>query len=291
MARYRSLRVAALNVAFADERKHDPTWYIRLFRALYNLGQPVRVQGDRRVTIGSLIEEGRYTFVGVLDRYTEIEAGRWYNRNKRRRATKEEMGRIVVPSDMAANFQDFYYLFDAEAHIFAFLSAESGRKLSVHQAHKLLSVLADERAVRREFGTVAISIEQEPSSIERILNAEHLRYLSIMVNRPNSFGVFDRRFKDKLADMRAAKQRYELWADDSGSLAPPRELRDAAKVATSNGLVEGKIYENGAVHELSTEDSPVLQMERYDPKKTSAVLAFKNAASALINRLKRHRAS
>ncbi len=286
MARKRSLIACALNIVFIDtKRQNKPDEYKALFKALFDLKEQVNVYGDRWMAIGSSIPRGETTLLGVLDRFMEIDEERWYNRFQRRPATEKEMGRIVVPEDMAANLQDFFYMFDAVNHRLAFLALEGSRSLSASQTLKFFSILCSDSRIRERFGSVAVNIESEPSSVERILSSKHLRYLSVTLSRPNSIGMHDEPFDQKLTNWRASKERVELWADDEGSLNPPEELRQAARVAVSNGTVIGKVLEDNVVETLSTEQHPIRERRQYDPNTTNALEVFLVAGAALIEKI------
>lgn len=285
MARKASLYVSALNIALSDGQRHKPQQYVDLFKALFKLQLPVNIQGDRYLTVGSMYEENEDIITGVLDRYTEIEAEAWYNRAQRRRATREEMGRIIVPDDMAANLQDFFYLFDARKHRLIFLSSQGNKRLTAGQAQKFIMELTSQKKILRGFGSVAVSVEQAPESLERILKADQLRYLSITINRPNSFGVADRDFERRLERLRASRERSELWADDSGGLSVDSPTKKAAQAALSNGHVEAKLYEDGVINPVSTEDMPIRERQEFDAKKVSPVAAFRKAAATLLQRI------
>lgn len=287
-ARNRRLRVNALNIAIQDGELQHRASYRELFTSLVELNIGVRYQGDRRLLLASAWEDetDHDRLIGILDRFTDIEAFNWYNREQRRAATREEREDINVPEQMRANYRGFYVLFDLRLHLMTFTAYEASASLSARNVAYVFQQLVQHPSIVQRFGSVTVSIQQEPAALERILDAPNLRYLSIEIYRPNAnLGRLDRDWQDQMDAMRAKKLREELTADDRDGLRPSREIRDAAEVALSNGVVEGRVVENGLAETISTEDYPVAQTVVYNPDEESPLRAFIRASAHLVHRL------
>jgi Domain of unknown function (DUF4747) len=287
-ARDRRLRVNALNIAIQSRERQNRDSYRELFTALVNLNIGVRYQGDRRLLLSSVWEDetDHDRLIGILDRFTDIDAFNWYNREHRRAATREERANINVPDEMRANYRGFYILFDLRVHLMTFAAYEASAALSARNVAYVFDQLVQHPSIVERFGSVTVSIQQEPAALERILDAPNLRYLSIEIYRPNAnLGRLDRDWEDQMDAMRAKKLRHELTADDRDGLRPNREVREAADLALSNGVVEGRVVENGLAETISTQDYPVAETIIYNPDEESPLRAFLRASAHLLHRL------
>ncbi|HWT04367.1 MAG TPA: DUF4747 family protein [Xanthomonadales bacterium] len=287
-SRVRRMKVSALNIAIQDRDLQKAASYRDLFIALAGLNEAVRYQGESRLLLSGVWEDENddHRMLGVLDRFTDLDAFQWYNRDARRLATPEERATITVPAAMRANYRAFYVLLDLRKHKLVFLSYEASTSLSAKQVAFVFRHLLENPHIFERFGSVGVSIMQEPAALDRILNAPNLRYLSIEVNKPNgSFGGLDEDFEDQMEALQAKRLKYEVVADDRGSIQPDETIRKAAAVALSDGVVEGRIFENGITEPISTQQYPVSETITYSPDNEPQLSAFKRAASIILGRL------
>ena len=224
---------------------------------------------------------------GVVDRFTDISSYRWYNRNTRQAATVEERASIRIPPEMRANYRGYYVLLDTRSHLLVFPTYEAATAISPRQALNFFRELVEREKIMKRFGTIAVNIAQEPAALDRILNAPQLRYLELEVHRPNaSLGALDEDFHEEMDAIRASKFRWEAVADERGGLKPDAKLRKAAKIALTNGVVRGRVHENGITQPVSTEHYPVDQTIVYSEDSETRVAAMRRAASSIVRRLR-----
>jgi hypothetical protein len=286
--RVRHLTVAALNIAFVDAVLHDdPAQYRKLIESLYRGRDLVVLRADRVMTIDSLYEQkGQDALTGTFVTMTQIDALAWYNTSAHRPASDDELNRIRVPKNMAANYKEYDFVFFPKSHRLVFLTKFGQQRLSASQAWLFLSKLCGLDEIKVRFGEISITVEQEPEKLDAILDAADLRSLDIVIQRPNAgLGGFDSDIRDALANMGASRGRLSLTAATNARLTPDKPTREAAKVALSNGEVSAVIREEGVSSEVSTKDFPVVEVGWYKPAKESRIDAVTRAARKLLNRI------
>lgn len=289
--RTRQLRVNALNIAIADPSSHNKAEkYIDLMKALYGLEKVVSLRGNRSMTIGSMRagDHDRTILRGVLYGFVNIDHMAWFNLLQNRPASEEELGQIVVPKGIAANYRAFDYEFHSESHTLVFVAHEGKANISALSVRYVFSQLCKEPEIVERFGDVNVSVAQEPEALEQILNAEDLRAISIVVRRPNSgLSGFEPDFEKGLAKLGASEAHVDYRAATKERLIPDEALRTAAKVALRNGVVDATVRRDGITEHISTEQFPVGETIKYNPEKESRFMAIRRAAEKIIARLKK----
>jgi hypothetical protein len=250
----------------------------------------VPLRGERHMAIGSLDEDEADNSIqrGVLYGITSIDELAWFNVAKHRPASEAERNRISVPADMAANYREYDYEFHSKLHRLVFLTREGKLRVSAMQVRYVFERLCKERQIVERFGDVSVSIEQEPEKLAAILDADDLRALSILVRRPNAgLGGFDEDFEARLVKIGASQAQADYKAATGDRLKPDAPIRQAAKVALSDGVVTATIRADGVTEEVSTENFPIVETVTYNPAKENRLLALRRAAEKIINRIRK----
>ncbi|MDB5070242.1 MAG: hypothetical protein JWM87_1353 [Candidatus Eremiobacteraeota bacterium] len=291
LARPHRIIVNALNVAFENKSlQNRREKYRELLVDLYELNKAVQVRGEERLLLGSVEpapENGGNLFIGSIDRFTDIDAFAWYNRQRRRPASRKEREAIEIPPSMRANYKQFPILFDIASHRLVFLSKDGKLHLSARQVRLLISTLVERASVKAEYGNISVNIEQRPTAIENILSYDHIRKLSITLTRPNdTLGVLKAQFLNDLDHMRAGRADVIITADSSNRLKPNKDLRNLARSAASDGEVKARVLENGRTREVSSTDFPVEVSAQYSAK-NEQISAFIRAAKRLLRMVAR----
>jgi len=288
--RTRQLRVSALNIAFVASDLHNkPDQYRKMFELLASGRHFVGLKNDRHMAIGSARSAaGDKTVIrGVLYGVTSVDAMKWFNTAMHRPASDSELQKIQVPQNMAANYREYDYEFHCDSHRLVFVAREGNVSASPLQMRYVFDQLCQQPEIRAVFGDISVSIEQEPETLTEIFSAENLRWLSILVRRPNAgFGGFDGEVSENMERVRASQAQLELKAESGRGLLPDAETKSAARVALSDGVVRARVREDGVVREISTEDTPIVVVEKYDPKTESRALAVTRAVEKILAKIK-----
>ena len=96
----------------------------------------------------------------------------------------------------------------------------------------------------------------------------NLSFLDIHINRPNpdDIGGFEKKIVDRLKKMRASSMREVFTGSPGQTLSPDEDAQALAKVALSNGRVDGKGRDqDGLPVMVSTTERPLVHPLRYDP--------------------------
>lgn len=289
--RNRQLRVNALNMAIVDPSSHNKAEkYIELMKALYGLEKVVSLRGNRSMTIGSMRADDHDPKIlrGVLYGFVNIDHMAWFNLLQNRPASDEELGQIVVPEGIAANYRAFDYEFHSESHTLVFVAHEGKANVSALSVRYVFGQLCKEPKIVERFGDVNVSVAQEPEALDHILDAEDLRAISIVVRRPNAgLSGFEPDFEKELEKLGASEAHVDYKAATKERLVPDEALRTAAKVALRNGVVDATIRHDGITEHVSTERFPIGETVKYDPATESRFLAIRRAAEKIIARLKK----
>lgn len=289
--RTRQLRVNALNFAIVDPSSHNKAEkYIQLMKALYGLERVISLRGNRSMTIGSMLADDRDPAIlrGVLYGFINIDHMAWFNLLQNRPASEEELGQIVVPDGIAANYRAFDYEFHSESHTLVFVAHEGKANVSALSVRYVFAQLCKEPKIVEQFGDVNVSVAQEPEALDHILDAEDLRAITIVVRRPNAgLGGFEPDFEKELENLGASEAQVDYKAATKERLLPDKALRTAAKVALRNGVVDATVRRDGITEHISTEQFPVGETVKYNPQKESRFMAIRRAAEKIIARLKK----
>src|SRR6202034_1878973 len=183
-------------------------------------------------------------------------------------------------------YREFEFAFFPKNHRFAFLTKTSRTTLSPRRAWYFIQHACKAPAIRKSFGEISVTIEQEPEKLEAILDAENLRTLEILINQPNAgFGGYDASIADRLKSMNASRGKLSLTAADASGLNPDADTRAAAKVALSNGEVTATIRDEGLTKPVSTQEFPIVESVQYRPSKETRMAAVLRAARTLVTRI------
>jgi hypothetical protein len=296
MSRQRQLTVSANNMTLPPP--HPAERYAKLWRALFDLQQPVAIHGDTHLFIASAIsldkKDPTAPIRGSIYRYLEIDKNaQWFNQKTSEFADpKLVKDEVIVPEYLKPNSRAFNYLFIPSAHRLFFESkvAESGT-LSPASVEKMLEELCA-GGIAAAFPDLHITAEQDATEIMKIVNAEGLRELTITIKRPNPDDDSEDESKlieKELLEQNAREEIMTLKARrGAGGIKANKRTKALAKVAKSNGRVDARIRTTeGGTKVVSSRTRPLRTPVLYDPKKTTSTAAFEQAAVEIATELKK----
>lgn len=193
-------------------------------------------------------------YMGRICVWAYIEKdGPWFNKITNDEASSEDKSAVEIPEYIAPNYRYFYYAVDVKRHIVLFETKnEFNQSLSQRKVRRLFESLFS--SLPNDAPDVAVTVIPEEGTVERILALPRLRHLKIVVTRPNPDDLTDQyaQIMKRLNDQNAKSLTEELRkAPRVESLTPNNNTRILAKVAETNGFVEGDaigIHESTKAH-------------------------------------------
>ena len=141
--------------------------------------------------------------------------------------------------------------------------------------------------LKKEFAEAEVTVEQSREVMKTVLTRGGLKHLKITLKRPNPDKAADDEQKvlEELSRQNASRTITELHARTGQSLAPDSRTQLLARVATSNGAVEGTVIDNqGRPVPVSSRDHPHRQPFSVRAGQTVRA-AFLSAAVSFVDRL------
>jgi len=288
VARRRTIVVGALNVGI---HPHDTDRYAALLGDAFDLRRAVQVFGNQRVILERL-DKGELAngiITGSLARFTEIDPNLpWFNAERFERADDADVARVSIPNELRPNYISVSFLFSLSDHLFIFESRGLQASLSPKSAMMFLDKLLNSDELVESYGSVSVSLVSDHDQLESIIGIYRVRKLAILVKRPNpdDLGSYDAVMEQRLLGQGAASVRVEYVASAQETIKPDEQTRNLADSATRNGWVKAEgIDVSGRRVVRSTEDHPLLEGERYDPRLQTEQQAFLAAAASIIKRI------
>lgn len=288
----RTLDFAALNIVISPP--HRPDRYIELFQAAYRLRQPVPLRGDYVGLLGSCrVEKGKADgatiLSGQLYKFFELDrAAGWFNIAAHKPAEDDELATIRIPDNLKPHFQVLDYVFVPKGHRLIYVSRDRKESISPRQAQKFFNLLLNHSSLLERFGNVEVTVEPAREALERILAIKRLTRLTIEVNPPNpdDHQEAEQRLFKLLSEQRADRLRTELHSTHKSGLSLNEETKQLAKVAQSNGYVEGHGQTaDGKTVDVSTEDHPLIEKAILDESVQTRSALLLEVARSLVSRL------
>lgn len=235
-----SIRVGALNITVSP---HPVGTYNTLIA--HSAGREVSIGGSdwAKLTSPEALPERANIIHGRICVWAVIEKdGAWFNKETNDVASERDKKSVVIPDNIAPNYRYFYYAMDTERHILLYEQKNEMRQsFAASKALKFFENLFFE--VRDEFPEVNVTAIPEEDSLDRILGLPKLSILKIVVTKPNADDMTDdyRSVMEKMIAQKAGKQTLQLQkAPKVKRLTPDADTTKLARVASTNGYVEGK---------------------------------------------------
>lgn len=245
MSRKTQVEVCEINIRVHPT--HEPKEYVALWRLLFKLRWHI-VRGHTGLMIGEArpIDDGNGNMLirGYLYKFLEIDREQpWFDLEQGKQARQEDMDRIVIPDELRPNLVEIPYVFDPARHRLHFVSRAGNVSISAAMVRRLIRELSLAKAVQERFeGGVDVSIVTDKKDIDRLLDIESLRSLTIVIERPNpTEPEDDETVYERMRRRNISRERHEYKkAPNEASIQPDDELRALAHIAAENGKVEVK---------------------------------------------------
>lgn len=286
----RILSISALNIVMPVP--HSPQRYIELFEKAYALHQSISLRADHSGLLGACRLEdvnGVTIVTGEIYKFLNLDLeGQWFNAIEQRPAEEEDLEDLVIPPHLKPHFKTFQYVFFPRGHRLFFISRELSESLTPGIALRFFKDLFNQPVLVQEFGQIEVIVEPSQDTLQRILNMPKLKRLYLEVSPPNAddLNAVEQRVMARLNNQRASKMIEEFVSDRPQGLLPDEETRQLARIAQSNGKVEGRGFdENGMSVALSTEDHPLIDRIEYNPQTTTRKDTLLHRAHTLLNQI------
>jgi hypothetical protein len=257
--------IGGLNVAASP---HPAGVYERMFAKAANVEREVwgpvfgkitkpRKRANEDILVGRIL-----TWTPIAD------DTKWLNKDKDDLATNEDLKDLNIPDPIEPNYRAFNYAFDAKRHrLIIEIENEFGEKFGITRAYKFFRNLLSPEVLGFDFPEITVTIIPDTGALRRIY-ALRLTKLEIHIERPNPEDLLDdeARVLERLTTQKAKSYHVTLTkAAGETSLAPDKTTKTLAKIAETNGYVEGRGRdETGETVDISTKSYPkreVLDLE------------------------------
>lgn len=289
MTARKSITVSALNITM---HPHNPKKYISLIKKAEKLKKPIRVSGETYLQLVrgifsvdvKNIENGIY---GEIAKFTDIpKDANWINLKTESIAEEKDMEGVSIPENMKPNYAGFTFIFFPKTHQFFYEQKNGSFQLSPNYVAKFLEGLFELKEIKKDFGKVDVTIIPQKDKYEEILNIFELKHLTIHLTRPNPDdfgGDEDDHVLKLLDDENVGVQVIERKAVKGKSIKPSKNTKMLARVASTNGYVEGEgIAADGTRVSDSTKAHPLKHIFTYDPVRSGLFEAMHAAATKIM---------
>ncbi len=276
MTRRHTVPIGVLNVAMHEP--HSEGRYVELLQDLYGLGKAVRTRGASGALLGKLYSDVEGAFdhavVGEFYSFLYLDPDEpWFNLERNEEAVNEELNEIQIPQHLKPHLARFLFVFLTDSHRM-YIQLKSGqRTLSINAVAKVLKVLlADMRM--DVYGAIEVTVVPAQDTVKNILGMAFLHTLQIELVHPNPDDNRDdeRRLLEDLKRQKARRMKLELSSERHHPLEVDENVKVLAHVASTNGHVFGSGRdENDKRVEISTRDTPMIEMPIYDPRELSLI--------------------
>ena len=291
MARARVLELGALNLTV---HPHSDEIYLDLLTQARTRQLVAPMRGNRFALIGyvrpSLYDVEGTAVEGQLFSFVDFDRNAaWYDTKTGEQAEESALEEVHIPETLKPDLRRFNFLFFPENHrlVIETYSHESHR-MSPGAARHAFDTLLNDPSLVSQFGKVEVVVEPEKDALKKILKMPFLNRLKILVTRPNADTteeVEEEVFR-RLEEQRSDQLVEEYRAQDGASLKPNKRTRSLARVAASNGYVEGHgKKENGEPAHVYTQEHPMSERISYDPETQPAAAALADAAGSILRKI------
>lgn len=195
----------------------------------------------------------------------------WFNIERNEEAVDAEIEGLSIPGNLKPHLSKFIFVFMPGPHRMCVQLRSGIRTLSIMVLAKAFrSLFALEEL--EEYGTVEVTAEPSRETVEEILEMPFLHRLHIELLRPNADDDHELEllFLDRLEIQSASKMSQDLISEKNHGLRPDEATRNLARVASSNGYVEGVGKDvNDSSIRISTRDTPLIEKPMFDPRESS----------------------
>ena len=278
MPRSKKFWVACLNITV---HPHEDGVYERLMKALAKV-KSAPIYGDERGAINYLQPYSRgdiSCLIGTFVRFTNLDPHTgWYDEENKTNIDSPDKGRPIIPPNFKPNRREtIFVFFPGPRHHKLFYICNS---FSPTKACKLLSGLAEDKVIKKNFGAVNVEMMTTRDAIEQILRLSLLSSLFIRVNLPNNDHLSDEEqaFVDYCLDGQNVRMIQQDMRPKSStdSIKPNDQTKAMMRVATIHGngyvVAKGRDRDTGGRREISSRDHPDKREMEIDSQQTNVIV-------------------
>lgn len=290
MPREQKIEIGVVNIV---THPHSPENYAELWLHAASLQRAVKMHGDTYGLIATAFpvvhQDPTKGITGDIYRFTHINMeADWFDLAKGEILDPEDVEQqVTIPENLKPNTRRLRYIFFPAKHRMVFTTKLEDGTLSPRMAEALLKRTFSDPRLSHLAHSVEVTAEQEREQLEEIFQKLALRRLEITVKVPNSDGgaELSEQIEEALREERAQKLIEIRIAEKNQSLQPSERTKKLAKIAMSNGSVQGNGYdENGDKQSFDTESHPV-RISEVVPEQVSFATWFVDKARQILTDL------
>lgn len=278
MARPRIMSIAKMNVEM--DTPHSPARYVQLLKTAYKLFRDIKVRGDDRFIFTNMEIKGDH-ILGTIGKFTHIDFNKnWLNLSAMKSADKNDMSKVIIPSNLRPNYEPFYFYFYPKKHLFIYEKNSSPKIV-----RKFLDTLFSDKEIVDEFGYINVSIIQSKEGLNEVLRLDKILELEMKIRRPNpdDNGSLDEEVMKAMEESGSSELDFKLKGSRTSGVIVTPAIRKLGEAALKHGQIDSRGLQGNKVVSLSSEDHADIDRIDYDPNVSSDRDAFQGAARKIIN--------
>lgn len=294
MARNRTIQVSALNVAL---HRHSESRYIELLQFVKQRRIRAKYHGDRHAMLGFLdmqseVGEAPIVMRGQILSFVEIDPNdAWLNMSTGKQAEESDLNGMSVPEHLKPGMRIYDFVFFPKKHRLMFESRTAdGNSLGPLNAKRIFEILFKHPDALAEFGPTEVTVEPKVDAVDRILEICRLQHLEMTFTRPNPDDNEDdaEEIRRRMDEQNAERLDQNLAAPKGEGLTPDDQTKRFARIAASNGYVNGKGKDehDNPVNE-STKSHPLKERIEFDPNTQTSFSALLGKAKEILQNIGR----
>lgn len=279
-----TIYVGALNVAMHG--RHTAQRYVDLFSSVFHSKKIVPTRSEQGALLGSLYyRDANNPLSGIrgeVYRFIKLDpAEPWFNLQNNEAADPAELEQIRIPAHLKPHLVHFGFTFFPKGHRLYFETRNGTKTFGPSTAKQVFYDLLNGTS---EFGIVEVTAEPEKDAVDEVLGIPNLHRLCMDLVRPNpdDHAEEERRILERLANQNARKMEVSLVAPRNLALVPDHETKVLARVAASNGYVQGSGSDDlGRPITRSTREMPWVSRFTFNPDVQTKTEALTDIAAQM----------
>lgn len=291
----RTISISAINIVMPAP--HSAERYINLFLDAYALKLPINLRNDFQGLLGSarldVTNPNNQIIHGEIYKYFNLRMdSSWFDISTQKPADASDLSEVNVPDHLKPHFKFFPYVFYPKNHKLFLITEDRQDTISIGQAGRFLTDLFGSVSLVQKYGTMNIHIEPARETLDNIFSIPHLRHIYLEVSPPNpdDLDSAERALFERMHMEKAGKMTQTLDAIDSKvGLSPSQETKTLARIAQSNGHVDGAGLDlAGKPVKVSTNSHPLQERVTYNSNLQSRLDVLREKAETMLSIFKRH---
>ncbi len=208
-------------------------------------------------------------YMGYFVKFTKIDMnGDWVDTSSGKPAPADTVkAKVDIDPTLSPNASWHPFYFNPSNHIFVFAvtvpknlaQGKQPKSLTPRLVEKYFTGVLDHLQKTGLYSRrVSITIIPDEQTLTRILNADKIRRLSIVIKKPNHT---DEDWEEQMEEQMEEENvtHYEEIRSSPTGIIPSEKTKAIAKVAVKNGHVEASILEGKKLSKVSTTEHPMLE--------------------------------